>query len=337
MTAAAFFGVMSAVALAAIFTEYIYGHRHGKDWHDPMDTLANLNLGASNVVVGSVTAAAILGVYAALFAVRPVSLGLWLPRPAHLLVGFLLAEFLQYWNHRASHAWNLLWWGHVTHHSSSKLNLSTGPRVNWFYRATSAVFYVPLPLLGFTVEEFLLFQTAMNVYNLFMHTRFNLPFGPLGLVLVTPMSHRLHHSADPGRFGNYGASLIVFDRLFGTYAEPDDRPLVFGVDRNVDCADPLRLNFAYLSQLAETARSRGNSFVAELLAAPRQRENPSPVPWTATQVPTGYWLGAFLVIGTCVSISQLYSKVPAVPGLAIAVLGVTLCAALGWSLDRRRI
>jgi sterol desaturase/sphingolipid hydroxylase (fatty acid hydroxylase superfamily) len=41
-------------------------------------------------------------------------------------------------------------------------------------------------------------------------------------VFNTPAHHRVHHSAAERHFGrNFGGVLIVWDRLFGTYAAPE--------------------------------------------------------------------------------------------------------------------
>ena len=48
------------------------------------------------------------------------------------LLAFLSVDFVSYWYHRFSHRINLLWAGHVTHHSSSYFNLSNGFRTSPF-------------------------------------------------------------------------------------------------------------------------------------------------------------------------------------------------------------
>lgn len=243
MTGATFFAVLGGCALFGVIAEYAWSVRHGLGWHEAGDTLANVNLAAGQLFAAVLTTAVVLGGYEALWSVRPVDLASALPPAARIVVGFLLAELLQYWNHRISHVLQPFRWGHDTHHSSSRMNLSTGVRINWVYRMYAWVLYAPMALVGFTTAEFVLFQTAMNVYNLFMHTRFDVPYGPLRWILVTPAAHRLHHTADPRWFGNYGASLVVWDRLFGTFRDPVGAPdLPWGSARNVDTGDPVRIN-----------------------------------------------------------------------------------------------
>src|SRR6267142_648824 len=50
-------------------------------------------------------------------------------------------------------------------------------------------------------------------------------------VLNTPRHHRVHHACNEACLDtNYGSTLIVFDRLFGTFAEaPQDETMRFGL------------------------------------------------------------------------------------------------------------
>lgn len=265
--AAGFFAITGVFAVLATIAEYVYARRTGRDWHDLRDTLANFNVAAGQIVMGTLTSGFILAGYAFVHSHRLVELSEHMPRWGYLLVGFVLAELLQYWNHRISHSWNPLVWGHITHHTSPHMNMSTGMRINWFYRTMAWVFFTPLALLGFSVTEFILFQVVMNLYNLFMHTRLDVDFGPLRYVLVTPRSHRLHHSADPAHFGNYGASLCIWDRLFGTHREaPADAKLAFGCTNNVDAVEPVRINISYLEDIAAHARNSERSFLSVFLS-----------------------------------------------------------------------
>lgn len=51
----------------------------------------------------------------------------------------------------------------------------------------------------------------------------------VGMLVPTPAQHRLHHSADPVHYDcNFGDGLILWDRLFGTYAA-DRQPERYGV------------------------------------------------------------------------------------------------------------
>ena len=47
--------------------------------------------------------------------------------------------------------------------------------------------------------------------------------GPLEYVLNTPSHHRVHHARNPYAIDkNYGGILIIWDRIFGTFAQEDE-------------------------------------------------------------------------------------------------------------------
>lgn len=77
-------------------------------------------------------------------------------------------------------------------------------------------------LLGATEEAFALYTVLISANSYLQHSNLRMTTGPLGYVFATPELHRLHHSARPEELNtNYGDSLIVWDRMFGTCLEPD--------------------------------------------------------------------------------------------------------------------
>lgn len=72
--------------------------------------------------------------------------------------------------------------------------------------------------------------------------------GPIEYLINTPRQHRVHHGKNPYAIDkNYGALLMIWDRLFGTYQEElDNEKLVFGcVAPTPATFDPLTLQFGY--------------------------------------------------------------------------------------------
>jgi Fatty acid hydroxylase superfamily len=59
------------------------------------------------------------------------------------------------------------------------------------------------------------------------HSQIWIPFtGKLGCLFMSPAHHQMHHSSDPVHFNrNMGASLAIWDWLFGTLAMPQKEPL----------------------------------------------------------------------------------------------------------------
>ena len=345
MSSVVFYVVLTVLALTAIAGEAWVDRRRGHGWHHLPDTLANINLAAGNLVVGTVLAAAVLAGMAGAHALRPADLSQQLPGPLFFFLGYLATEFCQYWQHRLSHRWNWLAWGHDTHHSSRHFNLSTAVRVNWLYRGYAWLFYLPLPLLGVTVEQFVLYQGLMNVYNLYCHTRVSLPLWErLGGVLVTPEAHRLHHSADPARFGNFGASLIIWDRLFGTYVAPrPEESLTYGLPDlaghgaavTVDSASPWSLNLARISDVHATAAARGTSPLHEWLSDHPPSSFGYRVP-LATHATTASLGAVGLSVATAVGVQLLHGELPWPGRLVLLAVGLVVVSGAAQTLRERR-
>lgn len=159
------------------------------------------------------------------------------------LLTFILADFIYYWFHRASHLWKPLWAFHLVHHSSVCMNLTTAYRLNWFSALVSPVFFVPLVVLGFPAD-FIVLSYALNlVYQFFLHTE---AVGKLGVaegIIDTPSAHRVHHGSNPIYIDkNFGGVLIIWDRLFGTY-QPETEKVKYGITTGFISNNPFRLVF----------------------------------------------------------------------------------------------
>jgi sterol desaturase/sphingolipid hydroxylase (fatty acid hydroxylase superfamily) len=79
------------------------------------------------------------------------------------------------------------------------------------------------------------------LYQFWIHTDWVPKLGPLEWVLNTPSHHRVHHAANPEYLDkNYGGVLIVFDRLFGTFAaERETTPCRYGLVKPLMSNNPL--------------------------------------------------------------------------------------------------
>jgi sterol desaturase/sphingolipid hydroxylase (fatty acid hydroxylase superfamily) len=159
--------------------------------------------------------------------------------PAAWLLAALAWDLSYYWQHRAEHEVRLLWAGHVTHHSSEHFNLSNGFRQSWT-PWTGFLFYPAWALLGVRPELLFIAGGWNLVYQFFLHTEL-VPKLPAAIEawLNTPSHHRVHHAKNPGyRDRNYGGALIVWDRLFGTFAPESEAPS-YGIPEPVRSLDPL--------------------------------------------------------------------------------------------------
>jgi sterol desaturase/sphingolipid hydroxylase (fatty acid hydroxylase superfamily) len=117
-----------------------------------------------------------------------------------------------------------LWASHAVHHSPNQLNLSAAYRFGWTGRLVgSTIFFVPMIWFGFPPRAVFITLALNLLYQFWLHTGWVPKLGPLELVLNTPSHHRVHHATNPEYIDkNYGGVLIVFDRLFGTFAAERD-------------------------------------------------------------------------------------------------------------------
>jgi sterol desaturase/sphingolipid hydroxylase (fatty acid hydroxylase superfamily) len=163
--------------------------------------------------------------------------------PLALGVAVIGWDFIYYWNHRIQHESRFLWAIHVVHHSSERYNLSTALRQPW---AESLGMFVPYGLMSLLGVRPNMIETARQlnlIYQFWIHTDAIRTIGPLEEVLNTPSHHRAHHGSNRRYLDrNHGSILIIWDRLFGTFArERADDPVVYGLTTNIETFNPLRI------------------------------------------------------------------------------------------------
>lgn len=165
-----------------------------------------------------------------------VEMPLWLT----MIVGLMLLDFFgAYLAHLVEHKTPVLWKFHVIHHTDQHVDTTTanrhhpGESVIRFVFTTLGVLIVGAPLW-----LVLLYQSLSVVLSQFNHANINFPLKldrALRLIIVTPNMHRVHHHYQlPLTDTNYGNIFSFWDRLFGTYAEVDNRELRYGVDTYMD-------------------------------------------------------------------------------------------------------
>ena len=167
---------------------------------------------------------------------------------------YLGHDFLYYCFHRTSHEVNAGWAAHVVHHQSEEYNLAVALRQGALQPAVSWVFYLPLAVIGFPPAMFLAVSSIDTLYQFWIHTRLVGRLGPLEWVLNTPSHHRVHHARNPRYIDrNHGGTLIVWDRLFGTFAREEDEP-VYGITKPLASFNPLWANVHYWAEMWDLAR-----------------------------------------------------------------------------------
>jgi sterol desaturase/sphingolipid hydroxylase (fatty acid hydroxylase superfamily) len=170
---------------------------------------------------------------------------------------FLGVDLAYYWFHRVSHRVNAVWATHVVHHQSEEYNLAVALRQGAFQGWFSWVFYLPLAVLGFPPLMFLTLSAFDTLYQFWIHTRVIGKLGPLEWVLNTPSHHRVHHACNPKYIDrNYAGTLIVWDRMFGSFKEEQDEP-VYGITKPLHSWNPVWANLHVWVDLVRKARRTG--------------------------------------------------------------------------------
>jgi sterol desaturase/sphingolipid hydroxylase (fatty acid hydroxylase superfamily) len=127
-----------------------------------------------------------------------------------------------YLQHVASHRLPILWRLHQMHHADPEFDVTTAIRFHPFEIALSMLYKVVLVVpLGPAPAAVIVFEIILNALAMFNHANIALPLWldrALRMIVVTPDMHRVHHSIDVREHStNFGFSLSVWDRLFGSY------------------------------------------------------------------------------------------------------------------------
>ncbi len=145
-----------------------------------------------------------------------------LPGGLALVLAVVAMDFAIWAQHVMVHAVPVLWRLHQVHHADPDYDVTTGARFHPLEIILSMLIkFAVIAVLGAPAAAVLLFEVLLNATAMFNHGNVKLPAGvdaPLRLLLVTPDMHRVHHSTDNTEANsNFGFSLSIWDRLFGTY------------------------------------------------------------------------------------------------------------------------
>ena len=158
-----------------------------------------------------------------------ISPHLWLPSvpqdsllhstPVKFFLVFIVLDFIYYWQHRWQHR-TFLWITHRWHHTIRNVNLFSGLRssltdVIYFGVAPFLLVFLLPDTIGMVIFSVVLIQVLSHI-----NIKVNIPI--LSKLLVTPQYHRIHHSMQgEHQQNNFGNLWSFWDRVFGTYIEPE--------------------------------------------------------------------------------------------------------------------
>ena len=160
------------------------------------------------------------------------------------IILFISVDFFYYWFHRYAHEINLFWSVHIVHHQSEDYNLTVALRQSSTQMFVGMLFYLPLAMIGFNPIAFVAVDAFQTLYQFWIHTKTIKKLHPaFEFIFATPSHHRVHHGRNPKYIDkNHGGTLIIFDRMFGTFQEEEEE-VTYGVTAPLASWNPFWANF----------------------------------------------------------------------------------------------
>lgn len=235
------FGVIGGTLVLQVWLERIHAYRIS--WQRRSSLAADapwLGLATFTALVLEVTAVA--GLYA---------VGAWLaellrehwghtlwpsswPFVAQVVLAVLIADAGHYVAHRSLHEVPWLWRFHRLHHEPDHLHSLNFFRMHPVEISLKTLSNLtPIVLLGANAEVVMCWSVISGVaVGSVNHANIRMRTGWFDEVFSTPTLHRFHHSNRMAEANNnYGNVTILYDRLFGTYLNPQHRGVdVVGLD-----------------------------------------------------------------------------------------------------------
>lgn len=206
------------VLLFVVFAEWYISYKRRDKTYSTGNFAMNLAIGAMDQVCSLIYFAALY--FALEYVYSHFRLFSISERWYNWIIAYIVVDFLSYWYHRFSHRVNILWAGHVTHHSSEHYNFSNGFRTSFFQGINRIIFWCCLPLFGFSPLMLVVILKVSGLYDFILHTQYIPKLGFLEKILITPSQHRVHHGRNDIYIDkNYGSTFVIWDKIFGTFQE----------------------------------------------------------------------------------------------------------------------
>jgi hypothetical protein len=191
------------------------------------------------------------------------------------------------------------------------------------------------------------------VYQFWSHTQLVGKLGWADRVFVTPSNHRCHHGSNTYCLDrNYGGTLIIWDRLFGTYvAERDDEPVVYGTLVPLQSWNPLWGNLKNYVGIWRQVRSTAgwSNKLMRVFAQPGWGNAEAPAPalppassWSRFDTPALKWQQAYGLLASAVILGLLFNLLIVAQSLSVpqraayAALLVLNAVGMAWVFEGKR-
>ena len=234
LTPIALFFVLLEVGLCAVYK---------RDYISFPEAVANFGTALGNQTVNVLVAAGVYVIYGYLwenFRLFTIDLSWW-----SFILLLLGVDFIFYWVHRWGHAINIMWAAHSPHHSAEEMNFMVALRASVTQRFCSFLFFWPLALIGFQPLHIYM-MSGIHLFIAFLHhTEWIGKLGWFEKYFTTPSHHRVHHGVNERYLDkNFGEFLIIWDKMFGSFAEEREK-VVYGIYDHPRSWNPLRINFHF--------------------------------------------------------------------------------------------
>lgn len=234
---------------------YISGRQH-KELYEKRETIGSICVGVGNVLINLALKLGLFYIIVYIYNALPwrMELQWWTFIPCYIIF-----DLCSYWAHRISHQQRFWWATHVVHHSAEHYNLTVSFRLSWMQHL-KLIFFLPVAFIGFHPIVFFVVNQIAVLFQFWVHTEYikKMPRF-IEYVFATPSNHRVHHgSQDIYINKNYGATFIIWDRLFGTY-QPEVEPALYGLTTNIGHkSNPIFINFhEYIDIWKDVKHARG--------------------------------------------------------------------------------
>lgn len=242
---------IALIAAEAAYYRFVLHRDYG--WRQ---TVSNVVVAIGRLATEGVLAAIVLAVYFAAYSLRPVEIPM--DRWESWVALFFAVDLAYYWLHRMSHEIRWMWAQHAVHHSAQQITLSVAYRLGWTNLVAGPwLFLVPVCFIGFHPLSVGLVFAANLIYQFWLHTEAVPKLGVFEKVFNTPSHHRVHHAVNPEYLDrNYGGVLIVWDKLFGTFAEEKaGTAMHYGLVKQIETLNPIKIVFSEWAALFRDLRS----------------------------------------------------------------------------------
>jgi sterol desaturase/sphingolipid hydroxylase (fatty acid hydroxylase superfamily) len=239
-----------------VLIEYIFTYAGNKSYYSKKETIGSILVGIGNVIIGFLLKTFLFFVFVWIYNMLPwrMVLNWWTLIPCYIFF-----DFCSYWTHNISHRMRFFWATHVVHHTGTHFNLTISFRLSWL-QYIKIIFIFPVALMGFhPVIIFFTSQIAV-LFQFWVHTEYIRKLHPfIEYILATPSNHRVHHGSQPKYINkNYGATFIIWDRIFKTY-QAEEEQVVYGITKDISKkGNPFHINFhEYASILRDVRQAKG--------------------------------------------------------------------------------